>query len=292
VLAGLFLSACGADVAAESTELSEIESATIEEDSPEESAPAESDSAEPEDTVEIEALRVGVQSKSLVPLALVEGDSYSGFAIDLAREIVDRAYGSDRPIEFVPITSQERFSALADGQIAMLVRNLVHTGARESEALFSGAYLLSGNGFLVFSNSGINSIVDLDGKNIAIPSFMEGALEQVASANAITLNPVVVDDIENSILAIEYGDAEAAFHDWIAFAGSLNGSIHTLILDDSNLAPIAVALPLGMDNDRSNVDEALAEIIADGTWQSIFNSWFDIEVPWNVDEMYDYPAGG
>jgi ABC-type amino acid transport substrate-binding protein len=291
ILAGLILSACGADAAAENTAVSEVESAPVEEDNTKESAPPESDSAETEDSVEIEAVRVRVQSNSLAPLALFDGETYSGFAIDLASEIVARVYGSQTPIGFVPITSQERFSALADGQIAMLVRNLVHTGARESEALFSGAYLLSGNGFLVFNNSGISSIADLDGKNIAIPSFMEGSLEELANVYAISLNSVVADNIENAILAIEYGDAEATFHDWVALAGSLNNSIHTLLLDDSNFSPIAVALPLGSEELRDEVDAALAELIADGTWQNLFTSWFGIDVPWNMDEMFGYPAG-
>jgi ABC-type amino acid transport substrate-binding protein len=291
ILAGLFLSACGADVAAENTAVSEVESAPVEEDTPEESAPAESDSADPVGSVEMEAVRVGVQSNSLAPLALFDGETYSGFAIDLASEIVARVYGSETPIEFVPITSQERFTALEDGSISMLVRNLLHTVAREEQALFSGGYLLSGNSFYVIQDSGYTSIADLDGKNIAIRSFMQGSLDELASAYSISLNPVVFDDIREAMLAVEYGDADAVFNDWVELASLLNPDFVSLLLDDTQLAPFGVAFPLDNNALRDQVDAALSEMIDDGTWLTIYEHWFSIDVLWNVDEMFDYPAG-
>jgi ABC-type amino acid transport substrate-binding protein len=290
---GLFTAGCGSDTpepvpTAEPT----IELvATETEPAPTVEPTIELVATETEATVvsEIEPIRVGVFTNSVPPLAIIEGESYSGFEIDIATEIVTRLRGSEALIEWVPITSQERFSSLADGQIDMLVRGVLHTVSREEMALFSGGYLLSGNSFLVFQEDGFTSVADLDGKNVAVVENMEEGLNQAADMLGYTFNPVVAPDIDEARGSLGFDRAEAIFHDWLLFASFLDKNVHAVITDGSLLAPIGVAFPLSEPDFRDEVDIVLNEMISDGTWQSLFDKWIGIAVPWNVDEMFAYP---
>lgn len=243
----------------------------------------------PEESIQMAPIRVGVQTNSLPPLVILNDGGYSGFSIDLAIEIVARVYGSETLIEWVPITSQERTSALADGQIDMLVRNLLHTVSREEQVLFSGGYLLSGNAFLVNQGAGYDTFSDLDGEIVAVRGFMQDSLKNTAVAGGYTYIPYGVDSSEAAFEALGSDNVKAIFDDWMSFPDFMNTNAHALILDDTQLAPFGIAFPLDGQELRDEVDIALGELISDGTWQSIFDKWFGIEVPWNVDEMFSYP---
>lgn len=237
----------------------------------------------------VDPISVGINANPIPPLVVMEEDSTSGFEVELAAEIAKRLYGSEVQIEWVPITSQERFSSLADGQIDMLVRSLLHTTSREEQALFSGAYLLAGNGFLVFQDEGFSSIEDLDGKNVAVVPQLEEQLSQVASELGLTLNAVVGADLAEAQGLLGFDRADALYHDWLLLAGVMDQNAHAIITEPAQLAPIGIAFPLDDQELRDQVDLILREMIADGTWQSLYDKWFGIPVPWEVDNMFETP---
>ena len=70
----------------------------------------------------------------------------------------------------------------------------------------------------------------------------------------------------------------------------MDPAVQALIVDGSFLGPIGIAFPLGEEDFRDEVNGVLSDMIADGTWQSLFDKWFGIEVPWNVEEMFAWPA--
>ena len=281
---GLFIAGCGSDApesAPSATNAIELAPTEIE------SAPSADPTSEPA-TTESEPkgpMRVGVFAGSVPPLTITDGDTYSGFEIDIASEIIARLRGADAQIEWVPIEAPDRFSSLATGRIDMLVRATLHTVSREEQALFSGGYLLSGNSFLVFQDAGFSSVADLDGKDIGVLPFMVDRLIEVADAHGYTFNARVFEELTSAL-----GRAHAIFDDWVFLIGFMDPAVQALIVDGSFLGPIGIAFPLGEEDFRDEVNVILSEMIADGTWQSLFDKWFGIEVPWNVEEMFAWPA--
>lgn len=284
---GLFIAGCGSDPAEPAPSATPIAELAATESDP---APTPVPTSEPEVAGPI---RVGVNANSFPPLTIIEGVAFSGFEIDIATEIIMRLRGSDAQIEWIPITAAQRFSALAAGQIDMLVSATLHTTSREEQALFSGSYLLTGNSFLVYQDEGYSSVEDLDGESIATLIFMTDGLNEVTDALGITLGVIVFESIDEALLGIGIGDgfrrAAALYLDWVQLAGFMDPAVHALIMDGSSLGPIAVAFPLGEEDLRDEVNNVQSGMIADGTWQSIFDTWFGIEVPWNVEEMFDFP---
>lgn len=234
-------------------------------------------------------IRIGVNNNSIHPLINIENETYSGFEIDIATEIVSRVYDNGATIEWIQIPGPERFSSLAEGQIDMLVRSALHTVSREDQALFSGGYLLAGNGFLVFPERGFSSIADLDGKDITFVSYLEEELNSAAGKLGVTFNPVPAENLDEARGNLGFERADALFHDWVALSNEMDMNVHALLIDDSLLGPLGVAFPLDATELRDEVNRALEDMIADGTWQNIYDKWFTVDVAWDIEEMLSFP---
>ena len=291
ILFAMLIAGCGANTPQpipEPTPVPEIDQPEPEpETEPTESAskdaPPEGDEAAPVE------FRIGINANLISPLVVEVRGTPSGFEIELAEEIAKRLYGDEVQIEWVPITSQERFTSLADGQIDMLVRSLVHTTSREEQALFSGAYLLVGNGFLVPDTAGYTSVADLDGKTVAvIPQYEEG-LNQVSVQQGITLIPMVVENGGELPGMMSFDEVDAIYHDWLFLAGLLDASGQTILPDGAQYAPMGIGFALDNPGLRDVVDKTLMEMIADGTWQALFDKWVGVPNLWDLEGMFSTP---
>jgi polar amino acid transport system substrate-binding protein len=237
-------------------------------------------------------IRIGVRGDVVWPLNMFDGTSHSGFEIDLAEEIVRRLYSNPVTIEWVSLTAADRFPALQNGEIDMLIRTTAHTISREEFALWTSNYFLDGARLLVRVDSGIENIKDLDGGTIAVTSgtVTELTLTDAASAAGIVYTPIVWDTSTAAYNGFLEGRADALISDW--------SYLLTLSQDDSNYhvvgdllssEPFGIGIPLNQPEFRDEVDSVLLEIIADGTWQSIYDRWFTEAPPWTLDEMLAEP---
>jgi len=243
----------------------------------------------PEETVELTPVRIGVNTKTNYHMTIIDGDIYDGFEIDLAKEIVARVYGEDIPIQWVPITTEDRYTSLADGQVDFLIRNTLHSVIREELVLFSDGYVLQGEGFLAMEGAGFKSPSDLDGLQIASTEFYQPYLDAIASNLGVAFSRIIINDKEELINSLKTDEVDAVFHNWIYLVNARENNDQIIFLDDTTLNPVAVALPLTSVELRDQINNAIEEIISDGTWLSLFDKWFVMEVPWNLDEMHDYP---
>ncbi|MGN6405386.1 glutamate ABC transporter substrate-binding protein [Sinomonas sp.] len=92
---------------------------------------------------------------------------YSGFDIEIAKWIAaSLGYGADK-IEFKPIPSANRESAIQNGDIDYSVGTYSITDSRKKQVDFAGPYFITGQGLLVKkSNTTINSDKDIAGKTV------------------------------------------------------------------------------------------------------------------------------
>jgi ABC-type amino acid transport substrate-binding protein len=239
------------------------------------------------------SIRIGVRGDVVWPLNMFDGTSHSGFEIDLAEEIVRRLYSEPVSIEWVSLTAADRFPALQNGDIDMLIRTTSHTISREEFGLWTSNYFLDGARLLVPINSGIENIKDLDGGLIAVTAgtTTELQLRNAAIAAGINYEPIVFENINDVYNAFVDGRADAIISDW--------SYLLTLSQDDSNYhvigellssEPFGIGIPLNQPEFRDEVDSVLLEIIADGTWQNIYDRWFTEPPPWTLDEMLAEPS--
>jgi ABC-type amino acid transport substrate-binding protein len=116
-------------------------------------------------------------------------------------------------------------------------------------------------------------------------------LRDAASAAGINYEPMVFENINDVYNAFVDGRADAIISDW--------SHLLSLSQDDSNYhvvgkllssEPFSIGIPLNQPEFRDEVDSVLLEIIADGTWQNIYDRWFTEPPPWTLDEMLAEPS--
>jgi polar amino acid transport system substrate-binding protein len=227
-------------------------------------------------------LRVGVYSTSLLPL--VDPDLGTGFEPDLAREIADRLFGNI-DVQFVPLTAAERFNALADGSIDILIRGTAHTTSRDELAAFSIPYLLDGIVVVVNADSGRRSPEDLDGSSLAV---LAGTTLEVGAVDLLDAAGVEADLIrvdQNVTEPFAAGTVDGYVSDWTFATIAVYADPGLRIIWLAATDPIAAAVPLGDRAYVTAVTAIIREIVEDGTWDQLTETWFPGRIPWTKREM-------
>ena len=121
---------------------------------------------------------------------------WDGFDVSLCRAIAAAVLGDPQAVEFVPLTSQTRFTALAAGEVDVLVRNSTWTFSRDTDLKldFVGVNYYDGQGFMVRKDLGVTSAKDLDGVTVCnqTGTTTELNLADFYRVNNITYEPVPV----------------------------------------------------------------------------------------------------
>jgi general L-amino acid transport system substrate-binding protein len=147
---------------------------------------------------------------------------WQGFDVALCRALAAAVLGDPTKVKFVPTTGETRFTALASGEVDLLVRNSTWTLTRDSELAFDfvAVNYYDGQGFMVKKDLGVSSAKELDGATVCIQTgtTTELNLADFFKANNMSYTPVNVAD-----------DSEAA-------AQYLAGACDTYTTDASGLA--------------------------------------------------------
>ena len=213
------------------------------------------------------------------PFESVEGGDEVGFDVDLAEEIAGRL---GLEVEWVRADFDTIFTAVAGQQFDMVAAASTITEERQEVVDFSDPYYNSRQSLVVVSGSGIASTDDIgEGDRVGVQRGTTGK--------------AFADEVLGSQGAeiVSFQAAPDAFRDLEA------GNLVAVVNDEPSSAEIIEDLPsleiaqpidtderygfaLSKDNPELTeaVNGALAEIIADGTYATIFETYFPgVEVP-------------
>jgi general L-amino acid transport system substrate-binding protein len=97
---------------------------------------------------------------------------YVGIDVDVCRALAAALFNDPNKVEFRELTSSERFTALASGEIDVLSRNTTYTLSRDAAGGngldFGPTIYFDGQGVMVPKASGITSLKGLAGKTICV----------------------------------------------------------------------------------------------------------------------------
>jgi len=206
----------------------------------------------------------------------------SGFTVDLCRLVaVSLAVQLNIPdlhIEWVPVTTQNRFSTVAESKADMECGASTITLGRMREVDFSNPVFVESTGLAVTNASGISSIDRIGGKKIAVISGTsnEAALKNQIAARNLSVTLVSVADREAGIAALESGQVDGFASDKLLLIGAQikRPEALTLLPDDLSLELYGIALPRGDWAMRLAVNTALAQIYRSGKIVDVFGVWF------------------
>ena len=96
---------------------------------------------------------------------------WSGLDIDLCKGIAAAIFGDPSKVEYKPLSSDQRFTALQAGEVDVLARNSTWTLSRDTQLGldFVTVNYYDGQGFMVRKDSGIKSALELKGASVCEP---------------------------------------------------------------------------------------------------------------------------
>ena len=125
---------------------------------------------------------------------------WTGLDVDVCRAVASAIFGDSEKVKYVPLTAQQRFTALQSGEVDILSNNTTETLTRDT-ALgldFTAITYYDGQGFMVNKKLGVKSAKELNGATVCVTpgSTTELNLADYFRANKMTFKPVVIEKVE------------------------------------------------------------------------------------------------
>src|SRR6266436_4201982 len=122
---------------------------------------------------------------------------WAGFNIDICRALSAAIFGAADKVKYVPLTAQQRFTALQSGEVDLLSNNTTATLQRDT-ALglnFAPVVFYDGQGFMVAKKLGVKGAKELNGATICVQpgTTTELNLADYFRANKMEFKPVVIE---------------------------------------------------------------------------------------------------
>jgi general L-amino acid transport system substrate-binding protein len=142
---------------------------------------------------------------------------WRGLSVDVCRAVAAALFGDADKVRYVPLTSQQRFTAVQSGEVDMVMGNATYTLTRDT-ALgldFTGVYYYDGQSFLVPKKLGVKSARELSGATVCVApgTTTELNLADYFRANKMTFKPVVIEKVEEVRAAFFSGRCDVYTND-------------------------------------------------------------------------------
>ena len=196
-----------------------------------------------------------------------EGNWY-GSDVDTCRAIAAAIFGDANAVQFQSVSTQARFTAMANGESDVLSRTTTWTLLRDSQLGldFTAINFYDGQGFMVPKDSGITSAFDLKGASVCVltGTTTELNLADFSRNNSLDIQPITFED----------GNVRNDTY--------LQGGCDALTNDKSGLASNKAAFP--NPNDHIILPETISKEPLGPVVRQNDSQWMDI-VKWTVFAM-------
>jgi general L-amino acid transport system substrate-binding protein len=195
-------------------------------------------------------LRCGVNGE--VPgLSLRAPDgTWSGLDVDFCRAVAAAVLGDADKVEFVPVSTADRFDVLREGEIDLLARNTTWTLSRDLdlEIMFAATLYYDGQGFMVRRETNTLSALELSNRSVCAlaDTTAPDNARRYFTRNQMNLELKEFPDIKDAVKAYLAGDCYALTSDHSqlhAMRAGLNAaSAHRILPEVISKEPLAPAV--------------------------------------------------
>lgn len=233
-------------------------------------------------------ITMGVRDASgALSYALGDG-RYGGFHYEVCQRIIaslEQAVGRKVEVRFLSVTPQNRIALVESGAVDIECGSTANTAARRKDVSFAVTTYVGEVRIAVKAESGITSIAQLNGKNVATTAGTTSAqlLPKLERANRIKFKEVSGKDHADSFLLLASGRADAFVADGQVLAGNIanarNPSQYRILADVLAVEPIAIMLPKDDPAFKKLADDAVRDLIGSGELARIYDKWFVQPIP-------------
>jgi general L-amino acid transport system substrate-binding protein len=197
-----------------------------------------------------------------------ENGVWRGLDVDTCRAVAVAVFGDKTKVRFIPLSGQQRLTALQMGEVDILPRTTTWTLTRDANGLnFTIPNFYDYVGFLIRKDPRVKSVRDMKGASVCLQtgSTTEVTFTDVSTAHHLDLKPVIFDSVQATRQAFFAGRCDA------------------LITDASALASVRASQAKNPDDyviiPANEEIEALTPAVRHGDDQ-----WFDI-VKWSFEAL-------
>lgn len=181
---------------------------------------------------------------------------WRGLDVDVCRAIAAAVLGDKDKARFVPLTGQQRLTALQSGEIDVLPRTTTWTLSRDSRGInFAFPNFFDYVGFLVPRRLGADNVRALKSASICVQtgSTSELTLARVSQANGLDLRPVIFDTVQATRQAFFSGRCDGLISDAHALESvratqTTNSADYVVVRASDEVIPLAPAVRHGDDH--------------------------------------------
>lgn len=181
---------------------------------------------------------------------------WRGLDVDICRAVAAAVLGDKNKARFVPLTGQQRLTALQSGEIDVLPRTTTWTLSRDARGVnFAFPNFFDYVGFLVPRRLGADKVLDLKSASICVQtgSTSEVTLAKVSQANRLDLRPVIFDTVQATRQAFFSGRCDGLISDAHALESvrvtqATNSADYVVLRANDEVIPLAPAVRHGDDH--------------------------------------------
>ena len=212
---------------------------------------------------------------------LDDSGNYAGFDVDVCKAVCDKLGWE---LEIVPINWDTKLISLDNKE-----HDCVWSGMTILDSMKDAGYVLSAPYFdnsqviLTKKDSGITTLADLAGKRVAVQLGTSGeellANEQLELAKTFESGaPITMENFNICATELAAGGVDAVAIDLPVAANKLKLFPDFVILEETlGIEQYGICFRKGDEELCKKVEDALAELVADGTYLEIANKYEDIE---------------
>jgi glutamate/aspartate transport system substrate-binding protein len=235
------------------------------------------------------AISLGVRESSGA-LSYTLGDGkFAGFHYEMSQRIaadLQKQLGLAKlDIKLQPVTSQNRIPLVQNGTVDLECGSTTNNATRQKDVAFAVNTYIEEVRIAVKANSGIESIAQLNGKNVATTTGTTSVqtLRKNERATGVNFNEVFGKDHADSFLLLESGRADAFVMDGQILAGNIakakNPADFKIVGEVLSVEPIACMMRKDDPKFKAAVDASIVAMIKSGELAKIYDKWFMQPIP-------------
>ena len=222
-------------------------------------------------------------------LSYTLGDGkYTGYHVEICQRILanlEKAAERKLEIKYQPVTSQNRIPLVQNGTVDIECGSTTNNATRKKDVAFVNTTFVEEVRIAVKANSGITSIAQLNGKNIATTTGTTSVqtLRKNKRATGVEFKEVFGKDHSDSFLLLESGRADAFVMDGSILAGNIatakNPADFKIVGEVLSVEPIAIMIRKDDPLFKRLADDTVNNMIKSGEMNKLWTKWFLTAIP-------------
>ncbi len=205
----------------------------------------------------------------------------AGYSIDLCLDIVKEVkekVGTEVAVEYVPVESKNRFSALSENKIDILCGSTTKTLSRSEIVDFTQLTFITGASFMALKDTKIQN--NFEGKKIGVvrDTTTVGAVQELFQEVSTNVNVVLLNTTTEALDALKKGEIDAFSADQVVLIGLAitadNPDAFSILPDLFSFEPFALAVRRNDADFRLVANRVLSRLNRSKQILTIYDKWF------------------